>query len=117
MISQFIFLGAAVSRQEQNATTGPTMISVAAVVYDTIVINIPDGFVSVIAEVEARIEDQLTMPDLAPIIFTAHINSRGQQQTITIPQENITAIKKESIYFVEVSDCMISTEAAYTSGV
>ena len=110
MISPFIFLGAAVSRQEQNATTGhgPTVISVAAVVYDRIAINIPGAFVSVVAEIEARIEKQQTMPDSAPIIFTAHINSHGQQPIITIPPESITAMEKDSTYLIKVSDHVLS---------
>ena len=84
------------------------MISIAAVIYDTIAINIPGAFDSVIAEIEARIEKQQTMPNSAPIIFTARINSHGQQQTTMIPQENITAIEKESTYFVKVSDHVTS---------
>ena len=115
MISQFTFLGAAVCPPEQNATTVPTMINVAAVVYDKVAINIPNAFVSVIAEVQAQIEKQQTMPDSAPIIFTARINSRGQQQTITIPQENITVIEKESTYFVKVSDHVTNNLITYTN--
>ena len=90
------------------------MISVAAVIYDTIAINIPGAFDSVIAEIEARIEKQQTMPDSAPIVFTARINSHGQQQTIMIPQENITAIEKGVIYFVKVSDRAASSLVTYT---
>ena len=101
-------LGTAViiSQQEQNVTTGPTAITVAAVVYDRIVINIPDAFVSVVAEIEARIEEQRTMPDSTPIItFMALINSHGEQQAITIPQEDVSAIEKGTTYFVEVRSC------------
>ena len=93
------------------------MISVAAVIYDTIAINIPGTFDSMIAEIEARIEKQQTLPDSAPIIFTSRINSHGQQQTITIPQENITAIEKESTYFVKVSDRVTNNLITYTNTV
>ena len=67
-------------------------------------INIPDAFVSVVAEIEARIEQQQTPPDSTPIItFMTRVNSLTQQQTITIPQGTIGAIEKESTYIVKVS--------------
>ena len=91
------------SLPEPNVTTGPATISVAAVVYDMIAINIPDSFVGVVAEIEARIEEQQTS-DSAPIIFTARINSRGQQPTLMIPQRSVAAIDKSSAYFVKVSN-------------
>ena len=95
------------------------MISVGAVVYDAIVLNIPNTLVSVIDEVEARIEERQAPSDSVaqtkpPIIFTEPImvRSRDQQLIITIPQENITAIEKGSAYFVKVSDHVTSAQAA-----
>ena len=82
------------------------MISVAAVVYDTIVLNIPEALRNLIAKIEIKINDQQTSGK-ASIIFTASImdgNSHGQQMRFTIPQRNITAIDKSSAYFVQVSD-------------
>ena len=92
------------------------MISVAAVIYDMIAINISGAFVSMIAEIEARIEKQQTLPDSVPIIFTAHINSRGQQlMTIMIPPESITAMEKGSTYFIKVSDHVLSALNDHTN--
>ena len=88
---------------EQNVTTGPTTITVAAVVYDRIVINIPDAFVSMVAEIEAQIEQQQTPPNSTPITFMVRVISHRQQQTITIPPEDISAIEKESTYILKVS--------------
>ena len=106
------FLGTAVSPPGPNDTIDePSIINVGAVVYDAIVLNIPNTLVSVIDKVEARTEERQAPSDSVaqtkpPIIFTAPImvRSRDQQLIITIPRENITAIEKGSAYFVKVSD-------------
>ena len=112
-------LGTAINPQGPNATTDePTMIIVTAVVCDAIVLNIPDTLnISLINRIEALIQREASSSDSTqtnpPIIFTAPIMARtslGQQQIVTIPQENITAIEKGLTYFVKVSDqwpCML----------
>ena len=96
------------------------MISVGAIVYDAIVLNIPNTLISVIDKVGVRIEEQQAPSDSGaqtkpPIIFTAPVmvRSRDQQLIITIPQENITAIEKDSAYFVKVSDHVTSAYRLY----
>ena len=116
-----LIIGTAIS-QELNATE-PTTISVAAVVNDVIVLDVPDALVSMIDEVEVQIEEQQTASDSepqtkAPIMFTARImisRSGGQQLTITIPSEDISTMEKGSAYFVKVSDQVTSGQAASTS--
>ena len=112
-------LGTAINPQGPNATTDePTMIIVTAVVYDAIVLNIPDTLnISLIDRIKALIQWEASASDSTqtkpPIIFIAPImasRSLGQQQIVTIPQENITAIEKGLTYFVKVSDqwpCML----------
>ena len=108
-------LGTAINPQGPNATTDePTVIIVTAVVYDAIVLNIPDtlntSLIEALIQETSSSDSTKTKP---PIIFTASIMARtslGQQQIVTIPQENITAIEKGLTYFVKVSDqwpCML----------
>ena len=106
-------LGTAINPQGPNGTTDePTVIIVTAVVYDAIVLNIPDTLnISLIDRIEALIQREASGSDSThpkpPIMFTAPIMARrslGQQQIVTIPQENITAIEQGLTYFVKVSD-------------
>ena len=72
-------LGTAINPQGPNATTDePTMIIVTAVVYDAIVLNIPDTFnISLIDRIKALIQREASSSDSTqtkpPIIFTAPI--------------------------------------------
>ena len=119
IISPRFILGTVVSQlqQEQNVTIiGPTvpMISVAAVVYDMIAVNIPDA--GVVASIEARIEEEGQIkPNSAAIIFTARINTHRQPLMIMIPQESIIAMEKGSNYSIKVSDHVLSTLNAHTN--
>jgi hypothetical protein len=70
---------------------------VVAVVHDTIVLNIPAALLQWIAQIEVQIERQQTIL----MTFTTQL---GQKQTITIPQESISAMEEGSTYNVKVSD-------------
>ena len=111
-------LGTAINPQGPNATTDePTVIIVTAIVCDAIVFNIPDTLnISLRDKIKALIQEASVTDSTRtkpPIIFTAPImasRSLGQQQIVTIPQENITSIEKGLTYFVKVSDqwpCML----------
>ena len=111
----FHFIGTAISPPGPNTTTDePTMISVVAVVFDAIVLDIPNSLSSVTDKVRVRIEERQAPSDSttqtkAPIVFTAPIttSSPRQQVIVTIPQSNITAVEKRSAYFVKVSQYCI----------
>ena len=79
------------------------------VVYDTIVLNIPNALRNLVAGIEVRIDEQQTpgAQTGSPITFTASLlmgSFSGQQLRFTIPQRSIAAIDKSSAYFAKVSD-------------
>ena len=99
-------LGTAINPSEPNVTTTePAMISVAAIVYDTIVLNIPDVLQNQIAKIEIQI-DTSGGQQTPPIIFAVPVmvGFSGQQLRVTVPQRNITAIDKSLAYSIKVSD-------------